>query len=106
MLGDKESGKTTLVAKLQGNEDPKKGAGLEYGYIDVRDEYRDGNFSPESYYFDGGGLRLLFLINKLRLKRVHNMYTPILNVPHYRIIVYLKFGLIFAAQFIRHILTS
>ena len=52
VLGDKESGKTTLVAKLQGNEDPKKGAGLEYGYIDVRDEYRDGNFSPESYYFD------------------------------------------------------
>ena len=42
VLGDKESGKTTLVAKLQGNEDPKKGAGLEYGYIDVRDEYRDG----------------------------------------------------------------
>ena len=40
--GDKESGKTTLIAKLQGNEDPKKGAGLEYGYIDVRDEYRDG----------------------------------------------------------------
>ena len=42
MTGDKESGKTTLIAKLQGNEDPKKGAGLEYGYIDVRDEYRDG----------------------------------------------------------------
>jgi len=43
-LGDKESGKTTLIAKLQGNEDPKKGAGLEYGYINVRDEYREGNF--------------------------------------------------------------
>ena len=42
LLGDKESGKTTLIAKLQGNEDPKKGSGLEYGYIDVRDEYRDG----------------------------------------------------------------
>ena len=42
VLGDKESGKTTLIAKLQANEDPKKGAGLEYGYIDVRDEYRDG----------------------------------------------------------------
>ena len=28
---------------MQANEDPKKGAGLEYGYIDVRDEYRDGN---------------------------------------------------------------
>lgn len=40
--GDNESGKTTLIAKLQGNEDPKKGSGLEYAYIDVRDEYRDG----------------------------------------------------------------
>ena len=43
-LGDRESGKTTLVAKLQGNVDPKKGSGLEYAYIDVRDEYRDGKF--------------------------------------------------------------
>ncbi len=41
-IGDKESGKTTLIAKIQGNEDPKKGAGLEYCYVDVRDEYRDG----------------------------------------------------------------
>jgi dynein light intermediate chain 1 len=40
--GDRESGKTTLIAKIQGNEDPKKGAGLEYCYLDVRDEYRDG----------------------------------------------------------------
>ena len=52
--GDKESGKTTLIAKLQANEDPKKGAGLEYGYIDVRDEYRDGksilNFSIKSTF--------------------------------------------------------
>lgn len=43
-LGDNESGKTTLIAKLQGVEDPKKGSGLEYAYIDVRDEYRDGKF--------------------------------------------------------------
>ena len=42
MLGDKESGKTTLIAKLAGNEDPKKGAGLEYGFINVRDEEREG----------------------------------------------------------------
>ena len=42
VLGDKESGKTTLIAKLQCNDDPKKGSGLEYGYIDVRDEYREG----------------------------------------------------------------
>lgn len=42
VLGDNETGKTTLIAKLQGVEDPKKGSGLEYAYIDVRDEYRDG----------------------------------------------------------------
>ena len=49
--GDKESGKTTLIAKLQGNEDPKKGAGLEYGYIDVRDEYRDGKTIFVKFFF-------------------------------------------------------
>lgn len=42
VLGDNESGRTTLVAKLQGNDDPKRGAGLEYHYIDVRDDDRDG----------------------------------------------------------------
>lgn len=44
VLGDNATGKTTLIAKLQGVEDPKKGSGLEYAYIDVRDEYRDGTF--------------------------------------------------------------
>ena len=40
---------------MQANEDPKKGAGLEYGYIDVRDEYRDGksilNFFIKSTFY-------------------------------------------------------
>lgn len=43
-MGDNETGKTTLIAKLQGVEDPKKGSALEYAYIDVRDEYRDGEY--------------------------------------------------------------
>lgn len=42
VLGDNDTGKTTLVAKLQGVEDPKKGSALEYAYIDISDEYRDG----------------------------------------------------------------
>ena len=42
--GDNESGKTTLIAKLQGIEEPKKGIGLEYYYLNVKDEYRDGIF--------------------------------------------------------------
>ena len=53
VLGDKESGKTTLIAKLQGNEDPKKGSGLEYGYIDVRDEYRDDRTRLSHWILDG-----------------------------------------------------
>ena len=53
VLGDKESGKTTLIAKLQGNEDPKKGSGLEYGYIDVRDEYRDDHTRHSHWILDG-----------------------------------------------------
>lgn len=49
VLGDNSSGKTTLIAKLQGVEDPKKGSGLEYAYIDVRDEYRDGKIKQDDY---------------------------------------------------------
>ena len=43
--GDNECGKTTLIAKLQGVEEPKKGIGLEYYYLNVKDEYRDGKIS-------------------------------------------------------------
>ncbi|KAK8384509.1 hypothetical protein O3P69_009360 [Scylla paramamosain] len=53
VLGDNESGKTTLIAKLQGNEDPKKGSGLEYAYIDVRDEYRDDHTRLSVWVLDG-----------------------------------------------------
>ncbi|XP_011676218.1 cytoplasmic dynein 1 light intermediate chain 2 isoform X3 [Strongylocentrotus purpuratus] len=41
VLGEDETGKTTLLSRLQGVEDPKKGYGLEYLYLDVRDEDRD-----------------------------------------------------------------
>jgi len=47
--GDNESGKTTLIAKLQGVEDPKKGSGLEFAYIDVRDDYRDGSYKDRCF---------------------------------------------------------
>ena len=55
VLGDNESGRTTLVAKLQANEDPKRGAGLEYHYIDIKDDDRDGTITLfENYtYFIG-----------------------------------------------------
>ncbi|XP_013786624.1 cytoplasmic dynein 1 light intermediate chain 2-like [Limulus polyphemus] len=53
IMGDDESGKTSLTAKLQGNEDPKKGSGLEYHYILVRDEYRDDQTRLGVWVLDG-----------------------------------------------------
>ncbi|CAF4897267.1 cytoplasmic dynein 1 light intermediate chain 2 [Pieris napi] len=53
VLGDNETGKTTLIAKLQGVEDPKKGSALEYAYIDVRDEYRDDHTRLSVWVLDG-----------------------------------------------------
>ncbi|CAL1299190.1 unnamed protein product [Larinioides sclopetarius] len=53
VLGDNESGKTSLIAKLEGNEDPRKGSGLEYHYIYVRDEYRDDHTRLGVYVLDG-----------------------------------------------------
>lgn len=44
LLGDNESGKTTLVSKFRGVEEEKKGAALEYAYVAVKDEYGDGAF--------------------------------------------------------------
>ena len=40
--GDLSSGKTTLIAKLQGNEEPEKGSGLEFTHLTISDEYREG----------------------------------------------------------------
>ena len=51
VAGDNESGKTSLIAKLQGVEEPRKGSGLEYYYIDVKDEYRDGKLDWQVHMF-------------------------------------------------------
>lgn len=40
--GDLSCGKTTLIAKLQGNEEPEKGSGLEFTHLTVSDDYREG----------------------------------------------------------------
>ncbi|CAF3890340.1 unnamed protein product, partial [Rotaria sordida] len=53
VLGDNESGRTTLVAKLQGNDDPKRGAGLEYHYIDVKDDDQDDTPKLGVWILDG-----------------------------------------------------
>ncbi|XP_053200634.1 cytoplasmic dynein 1 light intermediate chain 1-like [Panonychus citri] len=53
VLGDNETGKTSLIAKIQGNDDPKKGSGLEYHHLLVRDEYRDEQTRLSVWVLDG-----------------------------------------------------
>lgn len=49
-LGEVGSGKTTLVAKLQGVEEYMKGRGLEYLYFSVHDDDIDGNLQTPAVH--------------------------------------------------------
>ncbi|XP_054164330.1 cytoplasmic dynein 1 light intermediate chain 2-like [Oppia nitens] len=53
VLGDNDSGKTSLIAKMQGIEDTRKGSGLEYHHLLVRDEYRDEQTQCGVWILDG-----------------------------------------------------
>ncbi|CAL4063467.1 unnamed protein product, partial [Meganyctiphanes norvegica] len=84
VLGDNESGKTTLIAKLQGNEDPKKGSGLEYAYIDVRDEYRDDHTRLSVWTLDGDPAHaelLEFAVNDRLLEHTLVVLTVSMTTP-------------------------
>ena len=82
VLGDKESGKTTLIAKLQGNEDPKKGSGLEYGYIDVRDEYRDDHTRLSHWILDGDITHANLLNFALTEKNYEGREIPLTHISY------------------------
>lgn len=53
IMGENETGKTSLVAKVKGDDDPKKGQGLEYHAINVRDEDRDESVQMGVFIVDG-----------------------------------------------------
>uniref|UniRef100_A0A8D0CC08 Dynein light intermediate chain n=1 Tax=Scleropages formosus TaxID=113540 RepID=A0A8D0CC08_SCLFO len=53
VLGDDGSGKTSLMAKLQGVEDYMKGRGLEYLYFSVHDEDVDDHARCNAWVLDG-----------------------------------------------------
>ncbi|XP_068621271.1 cytoplasmic dynein 1 light intermediate chain 2 [Battus philenor] len=84
VLGDNETGKTTLIAKLQGVEDPKKGSALEYAYIDVRDEYRDDHTRLSVWVLDGdpGHTNLLkFALNEDTFPHTLIILTVAMTTP-------------------------
>ncbi|XP_040265213.1 cytoplasmic dynein 1 light intermediate chain 2 [Bufo bufo] len=53
LFGEDGSGKTTLMAKLQGAEHNKKGRGLEYLYLSIHDEDRDDHTRCNVWILDG-----------------------------------------------------
>lgn len=53
VLGDNDSGKTSLIAKMQGSNTTCKGSGLEYHHLMVRDEYRDEQTQCGVWILDG-----------------------------------------------------
>ncbi|CAO2633324.1 Cytoplasmic dynein 1 light intermediate chain 1, partial [Lemmus lemmus] len=70
-LGEDGAGKTSLIRKLQGIEEYKKGRGLEYLYLSVHDEDRDDQTRCNVWILDGDlyhkGL-LKFSLDALSLK--------------------------------------
>ncbi|ERE76251.1 cytoplasmic dynein 1 light intermediate chain 1-like protein [Cricetulus griseus] len=70
-LGEDGAGKTSLIRKIQGIEEYKKGRGLEYLYLNVHDEDRDDQTRCNVWILDGDlyhkGL-LKFSLDALSLK--------------------------------------
>ncbi|XP_069504913.1 cytoplasmic dynein 1 light intermediate chain 1 [Ambystoma mexicanum] len=53
LLGEDGAGKTSLIRKLQGIEEYKKGRGMEYLYVNVHDEDRDDQTRCNVWILDG-----------------------------------------------------
>lgn len=69
---------------MQGVEDPKKGSGLEYAYIDVRDEYRDDTTRLGVWVLDGdpGHTNLLkFALNERNYAHTLVILTVSMTTP-------------------------
>ncbi|XP_022238581.1 cytoplasmic dynein 1 light intermediate chain 2-like isoform X2 [Limulus polyphemus] len=84
ILGDDECGKTSLIAKLQGNEDPKKGSGLEYHYILVRDEYRDDHTQLGVWILDGDPWHrnlLKYVVNEVSFPHITVLLAASMTQP-------------------------
>uniref|UniRef100_A0A8C9S444 Dynein light intermediate chain n=1 Tax=Scleropages formosus TaxID=113540 RepID=A0A8C9S444_SCLFO len=84
VFGEDGSGKTTLMAKLQGAEHNKKGRGLEYLYLNVHDEDRDDLTRCNVWILDGDlhhkGL-LKFAVSTESLKNTLAMFVADMSRP-------------------------
>ena len=84
-LGDNDSGKTSLIAKMQGNEDTRKGSGLEYHHLLVKDEYRDEQTQCGVWILDGNcawnGHLLRFALNEQTMPDTTVLLTASMTKP-------------------------
>ncbi|KAI5945022.1 cytoplasmic dynein 1 light intermediate chain 1 [Manis javanica] len=84
LLGEDGAGKTSLIRKLQGIEEYKKGRGLEYLYLNVHDEDRDDQTRCNVWILDGDlyhkGL-LKFSLDAISLKDTLVMLVVDMSKP-------------------------
>uniref|UniRef100_A0A8D8ZMK4 Dynein light intermediate chain n=1 Tax=Cacopsylla melanoneura TaxID=428564 RepID=A0A8D8ZMK4_9HEMI len=84
VLGDNGTGKTTLIAKLQGIDSPEKGSALEYAYINVSDEYREDHTRLGVWILDGEPAHsnlLQFALNQDTLPHTMVMFVVSMTTP-------------------------
>ncbi|XP_034660995.1 cytoplasmic dynein 1 light intermediate chain 2-like [Drosophila subobscura] len=84
VVGENGTGKTSLIAQLQGKKPPKYGAGLEFGYIDVEDESNGDKTQLVVWILDGdaGQTNLLpIALNENNLGEVLVMLTVSMMEP-------------------------
>ncbi|CAH8666194.1 unnamed protein product [Schistosoma margrebowiei] len=61
VFGDDQCGKSTLICRLQGNEDKREGFGLEYYIIEVKDELKDVSANLSVSIIDGNPIQSYLL---------------------------------------------
>ncbi|CAH8676597.1 unnamed protein product [Schistosoma haematobium] len=61
VFGDDQCGKSTLICRLQGNEDKREGFGLEYDIIEVKDEVKDVSANLSVSVIDGNPIQSYLL---------------------------------------------
>nr|KAF6420267.1 dynein cytoplasmic 1 light intermediate chain 1 [Molossus molossus] len=84
LLGEDGAGKTSLIRRIQGIEEYKKGRGLEYLYLNVHDEDRDDQTRCNVWILDGDlyhkGL-LKFSLDAISLKDTLVMLVVDMSKP-------------------------
>lgn len=84
LLGDNESGRSTLISRLKGVDSITKGIGLEYHYIEIKDEDRDDTPKLSVWVPDGDGActgLLKFALNETNFENTLVAFVVSMSTP-------------------------